>query len=176
MKRGVMDQTKYELVTTEAIGPRGRALFRVRALRNFGDVKAGDVGGFVEGTHNLSQEGECWIYDNAMAVQRAQVRDNGRLKGNSIVLLNSRVRENAEVSGACWIDMDSDIAGTSRVSGSVRVGSGVLRGHAQARGDVIIPSGVLIEGNKVVSRGIVPQGRHIGLRYRWREFVASLSR
>ena len=31
------------------------------------DVHQGDLGGFVESERNLSQEGSCWIYDNALA-------------------------------------------------------------------------------------------------------------
>lgn len=45
---------KYELI---AEGD----LFRLRAVKDFAGVKAGDLGGLVSGEHNLSQEGTCWI-------------------------------------------------------------------------------------------------------------------
>lgn len=38
---------KYEL-TTDTKMHFGRKLFRIRALIDFGDVKAGDLGGFLE--------------------------------------------------------------------------------------------------------------------------------
>jgi hypothetical protein len=37
--------------------------YRLKALKNFLDVKRGDLGGYVEGYYNLSQSGDCWIYD-----------------------------------------------------------------------------------------------------------------
>lgn len=40
-------------------------LFRIRATKDFEDVKIGDFGGFVQNESNLSQEGDCWIYDEA---------------------------------------------------------------------------------------------------------------
>lgn len=49
---------KYEL-TKEFIEHCGRRLFRIRALIDFGNVKAGDLGGYVEKEENLSQEGNA---------------------------------------------------------------------------------------------------------------------
>ena len=43
---------KYELTEeTKVIG--GKTLFRIRALRSFGGIKAGDLGGFIENERNL---------------------------------------------------------------------------------------------------------------------------
>ena len=51
---------KYEL--TDDIRVLGfAALHRIRALRSFGNVKAGDVGGWVEREANLSHDGDCWV-------------------------------------------------------------------------------------------------------------------
>ncbi len=41
---------------------------RIMACKDFGDVKKGDIGGFVLYINNLSQEGDCWIYDDAIVV------------------------------------------------------------------------------------------------------------
>lgn len=38
-----------------------RTLYSIRALRDFGDVKAGDFGGWIESEDNLSQAGDCWV-------------------------------------------------------------------------------------------------------------------
>jgi hypothetical protein len=54
---------KYKL-TDEKLSWYGRKLYRIQALKDFGYVKAGDFGGWVESESNLSQEGDCWIYDN----------------------------------------------------------------------------------------------------------------
>ena len=51
---------KYEL-TEETKVIDGKTLFRIRALRSFGDIKAGDLGGFIENERNLSHEGNAWV-------------------------------------------------------------------------------------------------------------------
>ena len=38
---------------------------RVVALIDFGNVKTGDVGGFVESENNLSHDGLCWVSGDA---------------------------------------------------------------------------------------------------------------
>ena len=51
---------KYEL-TSETIKFNGVTLHRIKALKNFSDVKAGDLGGWIEKEDNLSQIGDAWI-------------------------------------------------------------------------------------------------------------------
>ena len=58
-----MEEKKYRL-TDITIKVYGIALHRIQALKDFGDVKKGDFGGWVEKEENLSQEGNCWIYEN----------------------------------------------------------------------------------------------------------------
>ena len=59
-----MDEKKYTL-TKEEICFHGRTLYRIKTLKDFGDVKKGDLGGWVEKEENLSQEDNCWVYDDA---------------------------------------------------------------------------------------------------------------
>ena len=47
-------EKKYRL-TDETINVDGRILHRIEALKDFGNVKKGDKGGFVEKEENLSQ-------------------------------------------------------------------------------------------------------------------------
>ena len=47
---------KYVMKPDAATG-----LFRVVALREFGFVAVGDVGGLIEYEANLSHEGNCWV-------------------------------------------------------------------------------------------------------------------
>ena len=60
-----MNGKKYELLQDQTIEWRGRTLYRVRALRDFGSVHAGDVGGYIECEHNLSQGGNAQVYGDA---------------------------------------------------------------------------------------------------------------
>ena len=53
---------KYEL-TDITIEYYGRTLHWIKALKKFGNVKKGDIGGFVESEDNLSQTGSCWAFE-----------------------------------------------------------------------------------------------------------------
>ena len=65
---------KYEL-TDNTKTVNGVKLYQIQALKDFGNVKAGDLGGWIEKEKNLSQEGDCWVYDNAQVFGDAEVSD-----------------------------------------------------------------------------------------------------
>ena len=66
---------KYEL-TDETVRINSIILHRIKALTDFGDVDAGDLGGWVESERNLSHDGNAWVYDNAR---------NARVYGDALV-------------------------------------------------------------------------------------------
>ena len=69
---------KYEL-TDETMEWEGHILHRIKALRDFNYVKAGDLGGWVESEDNLSQYEKCWLCDDARVYGNAIVCDNARI-------------------------------------------------------------------------------------------------
>ena len=90
---------KYEILMDEenTIEFEGRVLHRIRALKNFNDVKTGDIGGFIQTEYNLSQEGNCWIYDNAMCMDNAKCTDDSKMFDRSCMCGNSRMYDNSEM-------------------------------------------------------------------------------
>ena len=91
-----MIEAKFKL-TKETINVNGKTLYRIEALKDFGYIKKGDKGGFVEKEENLSQSGDCWIYDNAKVYNNAKVYDNAEVYGNAKVFGNAEVSGNAKV-------------------------------------------------------------------------------
>ncbi|MCB0801774.1 MAG: hypothetical protein KDB74_01635, partial [Flavobacteriales bacterium] len=91
---------KYEL-TDETIEFEGRKLYRIKALKDIPSigVKAGDLGGFVESEYNLSQERDCWIFDDAKAKDKSYVCDNSRMYGNSSMRDYSSMCDNSCMYG-----------------------------------------------------------------------------
>lgn len=63
---------KYEL-TEETFTVYGKTLYRIRAVRDFGSVKTGEFGGYIEKEENLSHSGNAWIYDDAEVSGNAEV-------------------------------------------------------------------------------------------------------
>ena len=56
---------KFELTTEFITNAFGKKLFRIKALVEFGDVKAGELGGYVEKEGNVSQADNAWVYGYA---------------------------------------------------------------------------------------------------------------
>ena len=97
-------EKKYELIPSDKEG-----LYRIKALKDFYDVKKGDIGGYIQSENNLSQLGDCWIYDNAkvygnaVVVGNAKVCDYARVHNNARVFGNAIIRDNAVVRGEVCI-------------------------------------------------------------------------
>lgn len=92
---------KYEL-TDETIEVYGTALHRIKALKDFGNVKTGELGGYVESERNLSQEGNCWVYGNAEVCGKA---DYITIKGLGSKYRNTTIfktKENIAVKCGCF--------------------------------------------------------------------------
>ena len=73
---------KYRL-TEETIRVGNRTLYRIQALRDFGEVKEGELGGYIEAEKNLSQCCDAWVSDNAWVYGNARVSDNACVYGNA---------------------------------------------------------------------------------------------
>lgn len=58
-------EKEFELTEEFIINNSGIKLYRIKALKNFSDVKKGDLGGYVQKERNLSQFGDAQVYGNA---------------------------------------------------------------------------------------------------------------
>lgn len=123
-------EKKYKLIEGSRFWQYGRPLYRIQALRDFSDVKKGDLGGFVESEANLSQMGDCWIYDMAQAVDKSRVEGDACLRDCSKMYGSSIIKDKAQLQGcarmiqyACLEDnavaIDADILGFVTITGDV---------------------------------------------------------
>ena len=118
---------KFELTTEFITNAAGKKLFRIKALVEFGDVKAGELGGYVEKEGNVSQDGNAWVYEDAAVYGDAKVYGDARVSGDAQVYGYAEVSGNAwvygyaEVSGNAWVSGDAWVSGNARVSGDARV-------------------------------------------------------
>ena len=170
-----MMEKKYKL-TEETINVDGRTLYRIEALKDFNDVKKGDKGGFIENEKNLSQRGDCWIYDNAKVSDNAMVCDNAKVYGNArvygnawvfgnamvfvnaLVIDKARVYGNAQVRGNAVVYDNAEICGDAKIFGNAQIrcdaivrGNAQVYGHASVRGNAEVYGNARIYGNAEVS-------------------------
>lgn len=121
------DGEKYILtdITTKQYG---QTFYRIQATKNFGNVKKGDYGGWVTGLHSLSQEGNCWVGDDAMIGDIACVKDNAIVEGDATVLGNSIISDNALVCEHAKI-FNSHIKGYAYIEGRAYINNSVITDH-----------------------------------------------
>ena len=94
------------------------AFYQIRALRDFGDVKKGELGGFVEYEHNLSHDGDCWVYGNAKVFENAWISGNAQITGDAQISGNAIISGNAQISGNTTIYGNAKISGYSTITGN----------------------------------------------------------
>ena len=112
---------KYEILKDEFIEFDGRKLYRIRALKDFHNVKKGKVGGYIASERNLSHEGEAWVYGNACVSGDARISGDARVYGDAQVYGDAWVSGNAQVYGNARVYGDAQVYGNAQVSGNAQV-------------------------------------------------------
>ena len=72
-KYALMMDEKIDVIINRGNNEEVHTLYRIRALKQFGDVRKGELGGYIEHEGNLSQTGFSWVYDNSMVLENAHV-------------------------------------------------------------------------------------------------------
>ena len=111
---------------------KGIRVCRIEALENFGNIRKGQIGGWIQNKSNLSQEGLCWVADEAIVyhcskvIDDAIVEDYAKVYGNAIIKDNALVRGRAEIyHGGSVID-DAEVGGNNRIGGFTKIGGSII--------------------------------------------------
>ena len=142
---------KYELIKEGKATFMGRVIYRIRALKDFGDVKAGDVGGWVCSYNNLSQEGECWIYDEAKCLDNAMIFDNAKMYDNSIMYDKAKMYHEAKMYDNAIMLNNSIMYDNSKMfNNSKMFGKSVMRDNAEMCGNATMyDSSIMYDNSKM---------------------------
>lgn len=103
-------------------------------MKSFADVKAGDRGGYVDGEHNLSHDGSCWIYKDAVVYENACVEGDAIVKGGAVIYGNAIIKDFVEVKDEAVVTGDAVLGGYVKVSGRSFVsGNAYFNGHQELK-------------------------------------------
>lgn len=154
---------KYKL-TDETINLNGVTLYRIEALKYFGEIKKGDKGGFIESENNLAHEGDAWVSDNAHVYGDACVFNNAHVYGNAFVSGYAQVYGDAFVYGNAWLYDNTRVCGYARVADNARVygdanvcddssvfGSACVYDNAHVYGDALVRGYACVCGDAEIS-------------------------
>ena len=144
-------EKKYKL-TDETISVNGRTLYRIEALKDFGDVKKGDKGGYVEKEENLSQSGGCWVYRDAAVYGSAKVYGDAEVYDDAAVYGDAQVYGDARVYGDASVHGDARVCDHARVYDNARVRDNAwVCGYAKVCDNAIVRDKAEISDNAEVS-------------------------
>lgn len=143
--------TKYEI--TDIAHEKYPFLHRIRALRDIGsEVKAGDLGGFVECESNLSFEtgDDAWIFDNAIAA------------GEGCVDKGSVLRERAVVCGCAYASHGTEMFGDSRAEDDAYIRGSRLSRCARVSGNGMVLQSPTTKASPILTGNCAVYGKVIG--------------
>ena len=105
-------------LTEHTITHNGTTLYRIRATQDLPqhNVKAGDLGGYVETTDNLF--GTAWLFDNAKSYGGAKVYGNAHLHDEVEACDNARIFGNAKAYAKAKLRGGIHLSGNSEVYGA----------------------------------------------------------
>lgn len=137
---------KYELTKEMQETIAGERVYRIRALINipFRNIRAGELGGFVSGYENLSQDGACWVDSEAIVVHPALVSADALISDQAKVSGKSHIEGMTEISGSSLI-VDSTIRAICKVQDRAVVKNSTLLENVSVKGNSSIEDS-LIDG------------------------------
>ncbi len=122
-------ERKYRILEDDTIVVDDVTLYRIEAIRSFSNVPRGTLGGYIQAEKNLSHEGNCWIYNDAKAMDNSKVmkngkmynlsciKDNARLLGNSKMYNNSIMKDFAVIKGEVYLYDNTKVSNNAKLSG-----------------------------------------------------------
>ena len=160
-------EKKY-ILTDEIREFNGKILHRIQAVRDFGKIRTGDLGGWIEKEGNLSHEGDCWVYNDAQVYDNARVGANALVGDDAHVFGNALIYGNAWVYNSAWVYDSANIYGNAQIYGNACVyhsawvynnahiygnakiyGDAQIHGNAKVYGDAIICEEMLVSYSKI---------------------------
>ena len=139
LNKQTMETVKKYILTDDTLKFEGHLLHRIQAVANFGNVQAGDLGGWIESQVNLSQYGDCWIYDEAKVYGHAHVGGNARVSEDAHVYENARVHGDAYVCNYSEVFGNACVTDTARVYHNAKIfGNALIYDNAMVFGDACI--------------------------------------
>jgi len=163
---------KYKLIPIDGQKPEDRGRFRIVALRDFGKVKKGTIGGIVDGEHNLSQTGTCWIGKNSKVVENALITGDAQVRGFSFVcdhalvfgnamVHSSIIFDKAMVHGHAFIDYSDGISDNAEIFGNAIV-NGNVAGNGKVFENAFVERTAYVAGNaRLCGNAVLDQNAEI---------------
>lgn len=147
----------YELTNESKTLCDGTVVHRIRATRDLPHlyISAGDLGGWIESTDNLS--GGAWVADEAIVYGRARVFDQALVAQKAHIFREACVFDQAQVYGKAKVSGEACVYDGALVYGEARVfGKALVHGEASVHGQArVFDSAQVFEDAEVLDEAKV---------------------
>lgn len=151
--RGIV-MKKYEITSEskviDTIMISKKTVYRIKALKDFSDVKKGDLGGWIESERNLSHDGDCWIYDNAACFDSASITQNATMYDNSIAYHHAQVFGQATIKDDAVVRNNALVTNNATIKENAVIGDGFITGYVTVSGNSYVSNDTKISGYTIV--------------------------
>ena len=132
---------KYILTNTRIVYS-GREIFQIQS------TDTNELGGWVQGYHNLSQDGDCWVHDSAIVCDHAMVCGDALVCDQVVMTNYSRLFGSACLFGSVTLRDRAWVYDYAMIGGNVVVrdrsiisGTAIIVGDFNLSGDTLINAG-----------------------------------
>ena len=138
--------------------------WKIMACKNFGNVKKGDFGGFIQSEENLSHEGNCWVsqnagvaskakvYEDALVGNNAKIYGQAQVYGRAMIFENAKVGDEAQVYGRAIISGNAAVVYEAHVTDSaICMNNAFISGNAKVCGYACVRDNAIIYDNVTIS-------------------------
>ena len=109
-----MAENKFEVVDTKE--HEGHTLYRIKAMKNFSDIKKDDLGGWIENKDSLSQTNYSWVYPTGIVYGDSTISKDAKIYGK---VFNSTITDDAVVLEKGIID-DTELLSNVIIDGTIK--------------------------------------------------------
>lgn len=147
---------KFEMIPNDTYDslykPR---MYRIRALRDFGKVKEGALGGYLIAEECLSHDGDCWVADRANVSDRhARITENAQIADNASISCAAQISGQARIDGVTTILCAAQISGDVHITGESQLGGGSSRASAPVISGNTRLKNVHVRGSMTIKEGV----------------------
>ena len=149
---------KYRILDHLSKKIEGEEVFRIQAIKDFSDVTCDTLGGYISSEYNLSQEGDCWVYGEAIVRGRATVRKDAKVMDHATLFDWSSISDNAVMSDHSNASDNAMIYGNAKMFGWSRAynnsevfGDAVLKDQVRVFLDAWVYGELEVSGKAYVS-------------------------
>lgn len=124
----------------------GTKIYRIKALHDIiglsGELIAreGEIGGWIQNSGNLSQEGSCWVGGEAIVSEEARVLDNAVVDGRACVYGSATVCDRTTVTGDAMISGYVVVKGNSLICDFATIKGQFTLEDCRIEGETILKS------------------------------------